>query len=190
MLAHIGQIVQVGTGLGRQRTGRIVLKVHVAHQSGPVVLDLLSRGLRTGHGRCGRDHGRERIQSLQVEGQGAHRTIQGSRETGTARIADQDVLEIGETAGLERVDQAEPGGPVNYAEVVVLQAFAPATAEVCEPLRIAVVRQHANVDLLGIGCVIAVLPAVVRATARTVGYDRRLGLPVLSLNQRFEWNGS
>ncbi len=154
------------------------------------MLDLLSRGLRTGHGRCGRDHGRERIQSLQIEGQGAHRTIQGSRETGTARIADQDVLEIGETARLHGILQAEPGCPVNYAEVVVLQAFAPASAKVSVPLRIAVVRQHAHVDLLGLGCALAVVPAVICAIVRSIGNDRRLGLAVLPLDQRFEWNGS
>src|ERR1039457_4756105 len=92
------------------------------------------------------------VASFQVEGQCTLRAVQGRGEICTARIADEDVLEVRELAGLEGMYQAKPGGRIGYAEGVVLQGFAPVAAEVGESLLIAIVRQLANVDLFGIGC--------------------------------------
>src|SRR5208337_3116727 len=140
MAPNVGHVVQVGTRLCRQRTARIVGEVHVAHQRSPVVLDLLGCGLGASDARCGRDDGGMGVESFQVEGQSALWSVQGPGEIGIARTADDDVLEVREPSGREGIYQALPSGRVWYAEVVVLQAFAPVAAEVGELLLIAIVR--------------------------------------------------
>ena len=79
----VRHVVQVSAGLGGDRIAGVVLKGNVAQQGAPIVLDHLSRGLRTGDARRGRDDSRVGVTALQIEGQSASRAVEGRGETQT-----------------------------------------------------------------------------------------------------------